>query len=242
MSDSVQNGTVFLIPTVIAPDTHQKVLSPQIRDVVNSTNYYLVENIRTARRFLSAIPIKTPIDQLQFELLNKKTSPEELPVLMQPAFAGHNIGIMSEAGCPGVADPGALAVSYAHRKNLRVVPLVGPSSILLALMASGFNGQSFTFHGYLPIDKNKRIRAIKSLEKQSQQHQQTQIFMETPYRNNHLFSDVIKHCHPKTLICVAKNISGTEEYIKTQPVYAWRKEKLELHKVPTVFLLFSTKD
>jgi 16S rRNA (cytidine1402-2'-O)-methyltransferase len=241
MNDSGQNGTIFLIPTVIAPDTHHQVLSPQIQEAVNSINYYLVENIRTARRFLSAISIKTPIDQLQFELLNKKTSPEELPALMQPALTGHNIGIMSEAGCPGVADPGALAVSYAHQKGLRVVPLVGPSSILLALMASGFSGQTFTFHGYLPIDKDKRGRVIKLLEKQSQQYQQTQIFMETPYRNNQLFSDIVKHCHPKTLICVAKNVSGPDEYIKTQPVHAWRKKKPELHKVPTVFLLFSSK-
>ena len=241
MSDSVQNGTIFLVPTVIAPDTHHQVLSPQILEVVNATNYYLVENIRTARRFLSAISIKTPINQLQFELLDKKTSPEELPTLMQPALTGHNIGIMSEAGCPGIADPGALAVSYAHQKGLRVVPLVGPSSILLALMASGFSGQSFTFHGYLPIDKDKRGRAIKSLEKQSQQHRQTQIFMETPYRNNQLFSDVIKHCHPRTLICVARDISGPNEYIKTLPVHAWQKKKLELHKVPTVFLLSSIR-
>jgi len=241
MNDSGQNGIVFLIPTVIAPDTHHQVLSPQVQEAANSTKYYLVENIRTARRFLSAISIETPIDQLQFEVLNKKTSFEELPALMQPALTGHNIGIMSEAGCPGVADPGALAVSYAHQKGLRVVPLVGPSSILLALMASGFSGQSFTFHGYLPIDKGKRIRAIKSLEKQSQQYRQTQIFMETPYRNNQLFSDVVKHCHPKTLICVAKNINGTDEYIKTLPAHAWRKEKIDLHKVPVVFLLFSAK-
>ncbi|MEQ9441685.1 MAG: SAM-dependent methyltransferase [Cyclobacteriaceae bacterium] len=237
MSISTTKGTIYLIPSVISPNTHQQVLSPQISEVANKVSHFLVENVRTARRFLSALKIETPIDQLQFELLHKKTSSTELPDLMKPALAGHDIGILSEAGCPGVADPGARAVAYAHQHGLRVVPLIGPSSILLALMASGFSGQSFIFHGYLPIDKEKRAKAIKILEKQSQQQQQTQIFMETPYRNNQLFSEVIRQCHPKTLVCVAKDISGSHEYIKTLPVHAWRKKSPELHKIPTVFLL-----
>lgn len=241
MSNSVQQGTIYLIPTIIAPDTHNTVLSPQVREVANSIKYFLVENVRTARRFLSALSVETPIDQLQFELLNKKTSSKELPALMKHALSGHDIGILSEAGCPGVADPGSLAVAYAHQRGLRVVPLVGPSSILLALMASGFNGQSFVFHGYLPLDKEKRAKTIKTLEKHSQQRRQTQIFMETPYRNNQLLEDVISHCYPRTLLCVARDISGKSEYIKTQAVYAWRKENPELHKVPTVFLLFSSR-
>nr|WKN38207.1 SAM-dependent methyltransferase [Tunicatimonas sp. TK19036] len=239
MSVSARKGTIYLIPTIISPDTHHQVLSPQVREVANKITYFLVENVRTARRFLSALKIETPIDQLQFELLHKKTSSDELPELMKPAINGQDVGILSEAGCPGVADPGARAVAYAHQHGLQVIPLVGPSSILLALMASGFSGQSFAFHGYLPIDNANRVKTIKALEKQSQQYRQTQIFMETPYRNNQLFSEVIKQCHPKTLVCVAKDISGPHEFIKTQPVHTWRKQIPELHKVPTVFLLFA---
>ena len=241
MSESAKKGIVYLIPTIIAPNTQQHVLAPQVREIANQLTYFLVENVRTARRFLSSLSVRTPISELRFELLNKNTALTDLPGLIKPALSGQDIGIMSEAGCPGVADPGARAVAYAHQQNLRVVPLVGPSSILLALMASGFSGQSFTFHGYLPIDKVKRIQSIKKLEKLSQQHQQTQIFMETPYRNNQLLTDVIKHCQPKTLICVAKNINGSDEYIKTQPVHRWRKTLPDLHKVPTVFLLFVNK-
>ncbi len=241
MPDASSKGTIYLIPTVIAPDTQSQVLAPQVREIANRISYFLVENVRTARRFLSSMSIQTPISELQFELLTKKTSSDTLPHLMKPALVGQDIGIMSEAGCPGVADPGARAVAYAHQQSFRVVPLVGPSSILLALMASGFSGQSFAFHGYLPIDREKRRQAIKRLEKQSKQYNQTQIFMETPYRNNQLLADVIKCCQPKTLICVARNISGSDEYIKTQPVCIWQKNLPDLHKVPTVFLLYAAK-
>ncbi|MEM8969820.1 MAG: SAM-dependent methyltransferase [Bacteroidota bacterium] len=241
MPDASSKGTIYLIPTVIAPDTQSQVLAPQVREIANRISYFLVENVRTARRFLSSMSIQTPISELQFELLTKKTSSDTLPHLMKPALVGQDIGIMSEAGCPGVADPGARAVAYAHQQSFRVVPLVGPSSILLALMASGFSGQSFAFHGYLPIDREKRRQAIKRLEKQSKQYNQTQIFMETPYRNNQLLADVIRCCQPKTLICVARNISGSDEYIKTQPACIWQKNLPDLHKVPTVFLLYAAK-
>ncbi|MEO0334663.1 MAG: SAM-dependent methyltransferase, partial [Bacteroidota bacterium] len=150
MPEASSKGTIYLIPTVIAPDTQSQVLAPQVREIANRISYFLVENVRTARRFLSSMSIQTPISELQFELLTKKTSSDTLPHLMKPALVGQDIGIMSEAGCPGVADPGARAVAYAHQQSFRVVPLVGPSSILLALMASGFSGQSFAFHGYLP--------------------------------------------------------------------------------------------
>ncbi|MEM6843196.1 MAG: SAM-dependent methyltransferase [Bacteroidota bacterium] len=242
MHDASSQGTIYLIPTVIAPGTQAQVLAPQVREVTNQLSYFLVENVRTARRFLSSLSIQTPIHELQFELLTKKTKAKEVVELMRPALTGQNIGIMSEAGCPGVADPGAQAVAYAHQRGLRVAPLVGPSSILLALMASGFSGQSFTFHGYLPIDKEKRVQTVKRLEKQSQQYRQTQIFMEAPYRNNQLLADVVKHCQSDTLVCVAKNISGSDEYIQTQPVHAWRKSLPNLHKVPTVFLLYASKN
>lgn len=232
-------GSVYLIPTIIAPNTIDSTLPAAIKERVQKINYFLVENVRTARRFFSALQIGKPIDELHFEVLDKRTSPEVIPHIFQPVFKGHDMGILSEAGCPGIADPGALAVNYAHQHHIRVVPLVGPSSILLALMASGFSGQSFTFHGYLPIDKQQRIQTIKRLEKLSQQHHQTQIFMETPYRNKQLLQDILLHCHAETNICVAKDVTGPDEYIRSMKVKEWKSNKPDLHKVPTVFLLFS---
>lgn len=232
-------GTVYLIPTIIAPDSIEDTLPVSIKVRVQKIDFFLVENVRTTRRFISALQINKPIDQLHFEVLDKKTPPETIFELFQPLYNGHDIGILSEAGCPGIADPGALAVHYAHQHNIKVVPLVGPSSILLALMASGFSGQSFTFHGYLPIDKFHRIQAIKKLEKLSQQHNQTQIFMETPYRNNQLLEDLLQHCNAETFICIARDITGANEYIRSMKVKQWRSNKPDLHKVPTVFLLNS---
>lgn len=230
-------GKLYLIPTVIAPDTHDQVLPVGVKAITNTLKYFLAENVRTARRFLSALGIERPIHELQFEVLDKRTTEEEMGKLLAPVRHGEDVGIMSEAGCPGVADPGALAVAYAHRHDVEVVPLVGPSSFLLALMGSGFSGQSFIFHGYLPIDKGKRIKAIKRLEKQSHELQQTQIFMETPYRNNQLLEALLKNCHTNTRLCIASNLSGNNEILKTKTVHAWKSKKPDLHKVPTVFLL-----
>lgn len=230
-------GKLYLIPTVIAPDTHDQVLPLGVKAVTNTLKYFLVENVRTARRFLSAWGIEKPIQDLHFEVLDKRTTEEELKRLLAPVSRGEDVGIMSEAGCPGVADPGALAVAYAHRHNIEVVPLVGPSSFLLALMGSGFSGQSFVFHGYLPIDKGQRIKVLKKLEKQSRELQQTQIFMETPYRNNQLLEAILKNCRPVTQLCIARNLSGSGAMVKTQAVKAWKSVKPDLHKVPTVFLL-----
>lgn len=232
-------GTVYLIPTIIAPDSIEETLPVSIRARVQQIDYFLVENVRTARRFISALQIDKSIDQLHFEILDKRTLPEVISTFFQPLFDGHDVGILSEAGCPGIADPGALAVHYAHQQHIRVVPLVGPSSILLALMASGFSGQSFTFHGYLPIDKLIRIQTIKKLEKLSQQHSQTQIFMETPYRNNQLLQDLLQQCNAETFICIARDITGPNEYIRSMKVKEWRRNKPDLHKIPTVFLLYS---
>lgn len=238
-SSSQKLGKVYLIPTVIAEDTMDQTLPASIKLTVNNLKYFLVENVRTARRFLSALGIKNPIDNLHFEELNKRTSEVELKHLFAPVMQGENIGIMSEAGCPGVADPGALAVNFAHEHHIQVIPLVGPSSFLLALMASGFNGQSFVFHGYLPIDKAERNKAVKQLEKQAHDQHQTQIFMETPYRNNQLFDAVLKNCRNTTKLCVARGVTGPDEYIKTMSIGDWKKNKSDLHKIPTVFLIYA---
>ncbi len=233
-------GTLYLIPSLLSPNTIEATLPVLIKEKVKDIDYFLVENVRSARRFISDLHIGKPIENLHFEVLDKRTSEESIPMLFHPIHEGHHLGILSEAGCPGVADPGAIAVRYAHQHHVRVVPLVGPSSFLLALMASGFSGQSFTFHGYLPIDKTQRVHTIKKLEKMAQQYRQTQIFMETPYRNNQLLQDLLSTCHPETLLCIAKDITGTEEDIRSMKVKEWKKsEPPNLHKVPTVFLLSS---
>ena len=227
--------TIFLIPTVLAPDTQNSVLSPQIIEVVTQLNTFFVEDLRTARRFISSLKVGKVIDELTFYELNKDT-PQEQTMSQLKKLKG-DAGIISEAGCPGIADPGAVAVGFAHQLGYKVRPLVGPSSILLALMASGFNGQSFTFHGYLPIEKAAKVKALKNLEQTAKTKHQTQIFMETPYRNNQLLEDTLQNLHPETLLCIAANITAEDELIRTLPVREWKKQKPDLHKKPTIFLL-----
>src|SRR5690606_21750876 len=224
--------------SVLAENTAQQVISPQVKEVVKNTSYYLVENLRTARRYIGSLKLNIPIESLNMEILDKKTSEHQIKALLGPAFQGHDMGVISEAGCPGIADPGALAVASAHQNGLRVVPLSGPSSMFLALMASGFNGQSFAFLGYIPIDKKARVEAIKELEKDSIKHYRTQIFMETPFRNNHLLEDLKSSLHPNTKLCIAKNLTAKDEWIQSKTIAEWRKTKVDLHKVPTVFLLY----
>lgn len=233
----MKRGKLYLIPTVLAEDTADKVISGEIREIISHTQHYLVENVRTARRYISSLKLGVNIEGLHFEVLDKKTRRSELEGIMQPIFEGKNIGIMSEAGCPGIADPGSLAVAYAHEKNIQVAPLSGPSSMFLALMGSGFNGQSFAFHGYLPIDKKERIQAIKTLEAEAIKHKRTQIFMETPFRNNHLLKDLLETLHPDTLLCIAKNLTAANEMIQSKTVKDWKNVAIDLHKIPTVFVL-----
>ena len=230
------NGVLFLIPSVIAENTEKQVLTPQIIEVCQHTKVFLAENIRTARRFISSLELGILIPELQFSVLDKNTPDKEVPELLQPILSGNDVGVISEAGCPGVADPGARAVAWAHKNGVRVVPLVGPSSILLALMASGFSGQQFTFHGYLPVKGPERVQAIKRLEREAQSGQ-TQIFMETPYRNNQLLADIVQHCQGGTALCIARGVTGEQEYIRTLSVASWEKEKIDLHKIPAIFLL-----
>ncbi|MEX0883411.1 MAG: SAM-dependent methyltransferase, partial [Cyclobacteriaceae bacterium] len=177
------------------------------------------------------------LEKVKMEVLDKKTPGHEVEKLMEPVLRGENAGIVSDAGCPGIADPGAMAVAYAQKKDIQVVPLAGPSSMFLALMGSGLNGQSFSFGGYLPIDRKERIAAIKSLEEQSKRNNSTQMFMETPFRNRKLMEDLLHHLQPETLLCVASNLTGQGEFLKTKRVLNWRKSVPNLHKIPTVFLL-----
>ncbi len=232
-----KKGILYLIPTPLSENTAHQFVTKYIADIIMRVDYYLVENIRTARRFLGSLDLGIDIESIQFELVDKHTSLDQIELLLEPLTAGCSAGVLSEAGCPGIADPGALIVTMAHQKNIDVEPLIGPSSIFMALMASGFNGQSFAFHGYLPIGKASRIQSIKTIEKTVMSNSQTQMFMETPYRNNKLFEDLLQHCHPQTKLCVASDITGKNQLIKTQKIQEWKSNVPNLHKIPTIFLI-----
>lgn len=228
------NGKLFLIPNVIAEGTVH-VIPPSVTHALQSIHYFLAEDVRTARRYLSSLKIYEQIESLQFEVLNKDTTELSFGELMKPLRDGKNIGVISESGCPGVADPGALAVRYAHENAITVIPLVGPSSILLALMASGLNGQRFAFHGYLPIDSKEAAKLIKELERESHQKNQTQLFIETPYRNNHVLDHFLNSLQNETLLSIALDLTGSKESIATKPIRDWKKNKPNLPKEPSVF-------
>ncbi|HEY9008398.1 MAG TPA: SAM-dependent methyltransferase [Ohtaekwangia sp.] len=232
-------GKLYLIPNIIADNTQSVVIPPHIIQALPGIKHFLAEDIRTARRYLSSLKIFESIEPLAFEVLNKDTKAEALKKFFEPAFDGHNIGVLSESGCPGVADPGALAVKYAHEHDVQVVPLVGPSSILLALMASGMNGQRFAFHGYLPIDGKDAGAIVKALEKESRAKNQTQIFIETPYRNNSLMTVLLKNLQDDTQLCVALDITGKNEMIKSFSIKRWRTTQLSFPKSPAIFLFLS---
>jgi 16S rRNA (cytidine1402-2'-O)-methyltransferase len=235
----MSNGKVYLIPTIISDDTQAAVIPGQLREVLPGLKYFLVENVRSARRFLSSLKIFPSIESLSFEILDKDTSKEVMKNFFAPVFSGESIGILSESGCPGIADPGAIAVEYAHEQNITVIPLVGPSSILLALMASGLNGQQFAFHGYLPIDAKELIKSLKEMERESRSRHQTQIFIETPHRNNSMIRSLLETLGPGTLLTIAFDLTGKEEYIKTLPVSSWRKNPPVLTKMPAIFLFLA---
>jgi len=232
-------GKLFLIPNVIAEGTHEMVIPASVRNALPDIHHFLAEDIRTARRYLSSLKIYDTIESLHFKVLDKDTQENELNEMFTPVSDGKNLGVISESGCPGVADPGALAVKYAHRHHIQVVPLTGPSSILLALMASGLNGQRFAFHGYLPIDSKESLTAIKEFEKESRIKNQTQIFIETPYRNNQVAANLLKGLHPETLLCMSVDVSGSQESILMHPVKEWKQKSTELPKLPAVFLFLA---
>lgn len=230
-------AALYLVPNILAEGDWQSVLPAQVHTILTSTRYFIVENIRTARRFMKMVNKEIDIDACTFYEINKRTNAADLPRFLKPLQDGNDIAVISEAGCPGVADPGAEVVKIAHEKGLKVVPIVGPSSILLALMASGMNGQNFAFKGYLPVKPNERSKAISSLEKLIRQQQQTQIFIETPYRNNQLIGDLLKYCAPNTRLCIAANITGENEFVVTKTIAQWKKGTPDLHKQPVIFLL-----
>lgn len=234
----MDKGTLFLIPVPLAENAAQKSFTAYFGDTINAISTYIVENEKTARKFLKEAGIKIPQSELKIHDYGKHKRNDSMVPYFKELMTGKDVGLMSEAGCPGVADPGAEVILEAHKRGIKVVPLVGPSSILLALMASGFNGQSFTFNGYLPIDKVDRVKRIKELEQLAEKNKQTQLFIETPFRNNHLFEDVLKNAAAQTLLCVACNLTAEDEFVKTMSIGQWRQERIDLHKKPTIFLLY----
>lgn len=230
-------GTLFLIPVPLAEDSADKVLTNYQSNLINNISAYIVENEKTARFWLKNMGLKIPQSDLLIHVYGKHSEKVDIRSYFTELESGQDVGLMSEAGCPAVADPGSDIVAEAHRRGIKVVPMVGPSSILLALMASGFNGQSFTFHGYLPIDKIQRSRRIKELENIADRQNQTQIFIETPFRNNQILDDILKTCNPRTRLCVACDITAEDEQIISQPIEQWRKRKTDFHKRPAIFLI-----
>jgi 16S rRNA (cytidine1402-2'-O)-methyltransferase len=233
-------GKLYLIPTTLGEMNHEEVLPQTIKRSIDFIDHYIVENEKTARKFIKQVHPDKKQPELKLFALNKHTQTNELQDFIKPLLAGHHMGLMSEAGCPGVADPGAAIVKIAHEKGIQVVPLVGPSSILLAIMASGMNGQSFTFNGYLPIDKSEKKQALKGLEKLSLDKNQSQLFIETPFRNNKLLEDILQTLQPNTLLCIACDITLPTEYIKTLSISNWKKQKIDLHNRPTIFIIHKT--
>lgn len=243
------NGTLYLIPNALGPGALDEVLPASVRQTTAQLDYFIAENAKTARAFLKLVstthPLGKPLQEIEIRELNINTAASELPALLAPLLAGRNAGLVSEAGVPAVADPGADLVRLAHQKHIPVKPLVGPSSILLALMASGLNGQSFAFQGYLPTDAGQRAARLRQLEQRSRQEKQTQIFIETPYRNEAMLEAIANHCTNTTLVTVATDLTLATETVRTQPVQIWKNEMTagrfpDFKKKPTVFLLLAT--
>lgn len=232
-----EKGKLYLIPTRLGDNAPLEVLPISIKKIIELVDDYIVENEKTARRFIKKVSASKSQPSLKISLLNKFTDPSELTSFLEACLEGKPVGLLSEAGCPGIADPGADVVKIAHEKDIQVVPLVGPSSILLALMSSGMNGQSFAFNGYLPIDKSERKSTLKRLEKLSFSQDQTQIFIETPYRNNKMLEDICNTLQPNTRLCIACDITLPTEYIKTKSVNEWKHNTEDLHKRPAIFII-----
>lgn len=229
---------LYLIPVTLGDTELDRVLPSYNRNVILGIRCFIVENIRSARRFLKKVDRDIDIDQLRFFELNKRTTAAQYSNYLEPLIKGESMGVISEAGCPAVADPGADVVAIAQKKGLKVTPLIGPSSIILSVMASGFNGQSFAFNGYLPIENADRMHALKELERKIYKENQTQLFIETPYRNHKMMADILQHCRPQTKLCIAANITCEDELIQTKSIQEWKKKVPELAKIPCIFLLY----
>jgi 16S rRNA (cytidine1402-2'-O)-methyltransferase len=234
-----EKGTLYLIPVTLGEVNHLEVLPLTVRKAIEQIDHYIVENEKTARRFIKNIYPSKSQPKLQFDLINKFTASEEIPTFLEPCNRGLPMGLMSEAGVPGIADPGADVIAAAHAIGIKVKPLVGPSSILLAMMSSGLNGQNFAFNGYLPIERGERKKTIKDLESHSRDQNQAQIFIETPYRNNKLLDELLSTLSSTTRLCIARDLSLTTEFIKMQTVNQWKKNIPDLHKKPAIFIFQS---
>lgn len=233
-------GALYLIPVALGEAPWQTILPPAVRERTLSLDYFIVEDPKSARLAIKRLGIERPLQEIDIRALPRSDVGEALLALLEPVLHGRSAGLMSEAGCPGVADPGAALVRIAHRRGIQVVPLVGPSSLLLALMASGMNGQSFAFHGYLPVKDVERRRRIEKLERESARNRRTQIFIETPYRNQALFSALVATCQPETLLCVGRELTLPGEFVATRSIAEWRRSPVpEMHRRPTVFLLLA---
>ncbi|MEQ9264028.1 MAG: SAM-dependent methyltransferase [Balneolaceae bacterium] len=232
-------GTLYLIPTTLGKTPENNSIPEHTLSVIRSLDTLIVENIQTSVKFLQWVGDTIPEYKIDFYPLNKNTPDLEIYSFLRPLKAGKNVGVMSEAGAPAIADPGSKLVKMAHQNGIKVVPLVGPSSILLAMMGSGFNGQSFAFHGYLPIDAQKRKQALIQLEGESRRHDRTQIFMEAPYRNNEMLKSILDTCDVQTRLCVATDITLPTEEVRSMEIGEWKKVKdIDLHKRPTIFILY----
>ncbi|MFH5833474.1 SAM-dependent methyltransferase [Halalkalibaculum sp. DA384] len=237
-TNNEEKGTLYLVPNTLGKTPENNTIPEYVLSVIRKLEILVVENIQSAVRYLQWVGNTVPDYEIEFLLLDKNTAEQEKISFLRPLESGNNVGLLSEAGCPVVADPGSELIRMAHKRNIRVVPLVGPSSILLALMGSGFNGQQFAFHGYLPIDAEKRRKAIRELEQESRKNNQTQIFMEAPHRNDELLKDVIHCCSDSTELCTATNLTLPDERIISQSISKWKKrDQVSIHKEPTIFLI-----
>lgn len=236
MTHTTSKGKLYLLPAPLGDNAHSETMPISVKNKMDALNYYIAENEKTARRYIKKIAPEKSQPELKFWILNKRTEVSEIPTFLEACLNGKDMGLLSEAGCPGIADPGAEVVRIAHEKGIQVVPLVGPSSILLTMMSSGLNGQNFAFHGYLPIDKHEKKQEIKRLERISLEQNQAQIFIETPYRNEKFFEDLKQNLHPSTLLCIGCDVTLNSEYIKTQTITQWKKTKPDLHKKPAIFI------
>ena len=233
-------GTLYLIPVTLGDDMVQHVIPDYVLNVARKLEIFVVESEKSARHFLSTIKTLKPVRELNLHLLNEHTDMKSLPDLLAPLLAGENVGLMSDAGCPAVADPGAQLVQLAHKKGIKVVPMVGPSSILLSLMASGLNGQQFAFLGYLPVEKLQRNQKLKEIEKRSASHKETQLFIETPYRNQAMLDAILQTCHAQTQLCIACDVSLDSEMIVTKSIANWKTSPpIDIHKRPCLFLILA---
>ena len=231
-------SALYLLPVTLGDTPLSNVLPQYNSEIIAGIRHFIVENVRSARRFLRKVDPQFDIDGSQFFELNKHTSPDAVSTFLEPLSKGLPVGVISEAGCPAVADPGADVVAIAQRKGYKVVPLVGPSSIILSVMASGFNGQSFAFNGYLPVKPDERVKKLRQLEQRIYNEEQTQLFIETPYRNEKMVEDILATCRPQTKLCIAANITCEGEYVRTRTVKEWRGKVPDLSKIPCIFLLY----